>query len=95
MAHTASTTGIRVEQPTSQKLEALRISTWPIWTKEPSIFDWHYDEQEMCYFLEGQVTVKTKDAEVSLKKGDFVTFPKGLDCTWHVKQAVRKHYRFG
>ncbi|MBI3996743.1 MAG: cupin domain-containing protein [Candidatus Omnitrophica bacterium] len=94
MAHTTSTTRIHIEQPTPQKLEALRISTWPIWTKEPSQFDWHYDEQEMCYFLEGQVIVKTKDGEVSLKKGDFVTFPKGLDCTWHVKQAVRKHYRF-
>ncbi len=95
MAHTTSMMGIHVEQPTPQKLEALCISTWPIWTKEPSTFDWHYDEQEMCYFLEGQVVVQTKDGEVNLKKGDLVTFPKGLDCTWHVKQAVRKHYRFG
>ena len=95
MAETTQTMKIRVERPTPQKLKALRVSTWPIWTKEPSQFDWHYDEQEMCYFLEGQVVVKTKDGDVSLKEGDLVTFPKGLDCTWHVKRAVRKHYRFG
>jgi len=76
-------------------LDEMGVRTWPIWTKEPSTFDWHYDEQEVCYFLEGDVTVKTSGGEVSFGKGDLVTFPKGLSCTWHIKQAVRKHYRFG
>lgn len=73
----------------------LGARSWPIWTKEPSTFDWFYDEQEICYFLEGEVTVKTKEGEVSFGKGDLVTFPRGLACTWNVKKAVRKHYRFG
>ena len=86
---------ISVEQPDTQRLEALDVSRWPIWTKEPSTFDWHYDDQETCYFLDGAVTVKTVDGELAIGKGDLVTFPKGLDCTWQVTQAVRKHYRFG
>ena len=86
---------IKVERPTEQALQALEVRTWPIWTKEPSRFDWHYDEQETCYFLEGQVTVKTEGGEVSLSQGDLVTFPKGLSCVWEVKEALRKHYRFG
>ena len=86
---------IKVEKPDSKRLEGLKIASWPIWTKEPSTFDWSYDEQEICYFLEGEVTVKTADEEVHFGKGDLVTFPKGLKCAWQVRKAVRKHYRFG
>lgn len=85
---------IRVEQPSEAKLSELKVKSWPIWTKEPSTFDWKYDDTEHCYFLEGDVIVKTDQGETSLGKGDLVTFPKGLACTWHVKKAVRKHYQF-
>jgi uncharacterized cupin superfamily protein len=100
--------GIQVEKPDAKKLEALGVRSWPTWEKEPSTFDWHYDEKETCYFLEGDVTVKVRGGggampptheagagEVSFGKGDLVTFPEGLSCTWHVKKAVRKHYKFG
>jgi hypothetical protein len=86
---------ITVEKPTKQQLESLKVFTWPIWSKEVSTFDWSYDEQEICYFLEGNVSVKTKNEEVSFGKGDLVTFPKGLDCVWDIKKAVKKHYKFG
>ncbi len=86
---------ITVERPDDQRLKALNVSSWPIWTKEPSTFEWHYDDQETCYFLEGDVVVTTSDGDVTMRQGDLATFPKGLDCTWQVKQAVRKHYRFG
>ena len=86
---------IAVERPSAQRLKELGVSSWPIWTKEPSTFDWHYDDQETCYFLEGDVTVTTAEGEVTVQQGDLATFPKGLECTWHVKAAVRKHYRFG
>lgn len=86
---------IKVEKWDTKKLETLKVFDWPIWTKEVSTFDWHYDNQEQCYFLEGQVTVKTLGGEVSIGQGDFVTFSKGLSCTWCVKKPVRKHYRFG
>ena len=86
---------VLVEKPTDQKLKDLGVKGWPIWTKEISSFDWFYDEQEICYFLEGEVTVKTPDGEVSFGKGDLVTFPLGLKCVWNVKKPVRKHYKFG
>jgi uncharacterized cupin superfamily protein len=84
-----------VEKPTDQKLKALNLFTWPIWSKEVSSFDWYYDEKEICYFLEGEVTVKTPEGEVSFGKGDLVTFPQGLKCVWNIKKAVKKHYKFG
>ena len=86
---------ISVEKPTEAKLKSLKVFSWGIWTKEVSTFDWNYDEKEVCYFLEGEVTVKTPYETVSFGKGDLVTFPQGLSCTWNVKKAVKKHYQFG
>ena len=86
---------VTVERLTQEQLTKFKITQWPIWTKEPSRFDWYYDEQEQCFFLEGEVTVETPEGEVSFGKGDFVTFPKGLSCVWVVKKAVKKHYKFG
>lgn len=85
---------IIVEKPTQQELDNLGVFTWPIWEKEPSKFPWHYDEKEVCYFLQGRVVIETKNDKITFGKGDLVTFPSGLDCTWHVIEAVRKHYQF-
>lgn len=94
MATTQAVAGIKVERPSAERLQQLKVSSWPIWTKEPSTFDWFYGEEETCYFLDGQATVKTGQGAVTIGTGDLVTFPKGLRCTWQVTQAVRKHYRF-
>lgn len=65
-------------------------------TKEVSVFPWIYDEREMCYLLEGEVIVTPEGgAPVRIGKGDLVTFPAGMSCTWDIRVAVRKHYRFG
>ena len=86
---------IKIEKPSQEKLKELNVDSWDIWDCDPSQFDWHYSDQESCYFLEGKVKVKTKDGEVEFGKGDFVVFPKGLDCTWIVEKKVKKHYKFG
>ncbi len=86
---------IIVKKPSQNDIERLKVKTWPIWEKEESSFDWHYDSNETCYFLEGEVDIETDDGKkVNIKKGDLVTFPKGLSCRWIVKKAVRKHYLF-
>ncbi len=86
---------IKVEKLNDEQLKKLGVFSWPVWTKEASKFDWHYDSVEECYFLDGEVTVTVKDGkEASFGKGDFVTFPEGLSCTWNIKKPVRKHYRF-
>jgi uncharacterized cupin superfamily protein len=94
MTTTKADSRIKVEKPSPELLETLKVKTWSIWTKEPSTFDWTYDSKETCYFLEGDVTVKTDQGEVRFGKGDLVTFQKGLSCTWTVHQSVRKHYLF-
>jgi uncharacterized cupin superfamily protein len=86
---------IKIEKLDKANVEKRGINKWPIWTKEVSRFDWHYDSVEECYILDGSVTIETKDGNiVSFGKGDFVTFPKGLSCTWDIKKPVRKYYNF-
>lgn len=82
-----------VRKPTEQ--EVSRCKTWPIWTCEPSSFDWSYTEKETCLILEGKVTVTDRHGSVSFGPGDLVIFPQDLDCVWNVEEAVRKHYNFG
>ncbi|WP_421657643.1 cupin domain-containing protein [Leptothermofonsia sp. ETS-13] len=88
---------IRIEhQPSIETLEQLGVFRWPTWSKEASEFPWTYEDQETCYFLEGEVSVTPDGGDpVQIGKGDLVTFPAGMSCTWKILKDVRKHYRFG
>ena len=87
---------IQIEHnPSADRLQALGVFDWSIWTREASEFPWHYDASETCYLLEGDVEV-TPDggATVRFGKHDLVVFPRGMSCTWKIHQDVKKHYRF-
>ncbi|MEQ8970349.1 MAG: cupin domain-containing protein [Coleofasciculus sp. C1-SOL-03] len=88
---------IKIErQPSQERLDELKVFNWSIWTKEASEFPWTYDEPETCYFLEGDVVVTPDGGEpVEMGKGDLVTFPAGMSCTWKIRSDVKKHYQFG
>jgi uncharacterized cupin superfamily protein len=85
---------ILVEKHASpMKLEVLGAYDWPIWKKEISSFPWTYHRQETCFFVRGKVIVTPDNGEpISMGRGDLVTFPKGLQCTWEILQDVEKHY---
>jgi len=83
---------IVVRKPTDD--EAAACSRWPIWKCEPSTFDWEYTEQETCLLIEGKVTITDESDSVSFGPGDYVIFPRDLECTWHVAEAVAKYYNF-
>lgn len=81
--------------PAPGKLDVLGVEEWPIWEKEVSTFPWNYTRTEVCYILEGKVIVTPDDGEpIELGRGDLVTFPQGMSCTWDIKEAISKHYRF-
>jgi len=87
---------IKIEKnPSPERLRDMGVLEWPIWTKEASTFPWTYDGAETCYFLEGDVIVTPAGGEsIRVGKGDLVTFPDGMSCTWEVRKAVRKHFTF-
>lgn len=80
--------------PQASRLETLGVSKWSTWSKEVSVFQWHFLEQEIAYILEGECVITPTDgAPVTFGKGDLVTFPAGMKCTWEVKQPLHKHYQ--
>ncbi|MGB0722142.1 MAG: cupin domain-containing protein [Gammaproteobacteria bacterium] len=82
--------------PSPAKLDVLYVEEWPIWEKEESTFDWSYDQKEMCYVLDGEATITTESGETAtIGPKDLVTFPEGLNCTWTITRAMRKHYILG
>ena len=85
---------IQITKPSDQEIKDMDIYSWPIWTCDISEFDWEYDQKESCLLLAGSVTVQTDYEVVSFGVGDFVIFPKGLQCHWKVSAPVQKHYKF-
>ena len=85
-----------VDNPSEAQLAELGVRSWPQWGCEVSVFPWTYDDPETCLILEGEVVVTPEGGEpVRVAAGQLVTFPAGMSCTWDVKAAIKKHYRFG
>ena len=92
---------IKIERPSPEAKKKLgipespqRTGPWSVWECGPSTFDWQYSDREVAYVYEGKVRVRTADGQVEINKGDLVTFPKGLACTWQVLEKIRKVYKF-
>lgn len=81
-----------VRKPTNEERE--KAENWSTWEKEASTFPWEYNQQETCLILEGRAVAKTAEGDVEFGAGDYVVFPKGLKCTWEIKEKIRKHYKF-
>ena len=88
---------IKIERGADEdRLNTLGVRAWPTWSAEESEFPWHYDDQETCYFLEGDVIVTPEGGDpIEMRAGDLVVFPQGMSCTWKIRTKVLKHYRFG
>ena len=51
---------IKIEKLSEGIIAEKGIRKWPVWEKEISEFDWFYDSQEQCLFLEGHVIVESE-----------------------------------
>lgn len=79
--------------PDATRLEGLGVSKWPTWEKEVSTFPWHFLEQEIAWIMQGECVITPEGgAPVTFGKGDLVTFPAGMKCSWEVRQPLHKHY---
>jgi len=81
--------------PSQERLDELKVSSWEIWEKEVSKFNIDFDETEKAYILEGEILVTPKGEEpVRIVAGDLVFFHEGLDSDWEVVKPLRKHYSY-
>ena len=85
---------IIIEHLGEDEINQRDIRNWPVWEKEISRFDWLYNGDEECLILEGEVIVETSEGDITIKKGDFVTFKSGLECIWDIKIPIKKYYNF-
>ena len=85
---------IEIKKITEVEIDGMGIRNWLVWEKEVSRFSANYEEEEWCYFLEGEVVIETDTANYSIVPGDFVVFKEGLNCVWDIRKPVRKHYIF-
>lgn len=86
-----------VSQPDKDFLNKKGVFSWSKWGCGVSCFPWTYDQNESCFLLAGKVTVTPDDKTLkpaTFGKGDFVTFPAGMSCTWDVSETVEKHFMF-
>ncbi|ESW24413.1 hypothetical protein PHAVU_004G128600 [Phaseolus vulgaris] len=87
--------GVKIEKnPHQSKLTELGVSTWNKWEGGPTKIPWSFKEEETMYVLEGKVRVTVEESVGSFEigAGDLVVFPKGMNITWEVIEAVKKHY---
>lgn len=85
---------IKINKLTPEELEKGGVFNWPVWEKEVSAFPWSYDSDEECWIIEGEAEIEVNGEKIRIKAGDFVTFKKGLTCTWTILSDIRKHYNF-
>lgn len=85
---------IEISRLDNEELEEMGVFDWPVWEHDEDKFDWYYDQTEMCYIVRGEATITTEFESVDIHAGDFVIFPKGLDCVWDISSAIKKHYSF-
>ncbi len=82
--------------PSPMKLEVMGVYDWPIWRREASSFAWTYQQRETCYILRGSFSVTPDGGEPEhFGRGDLITFPAGMRCTWSIDKDVEKHYDLG
>lgn len=95
-------TEFTVEKATPEKMAELGVQSWPTWsTADSEKYKVGiqsqlkvYGTNELSFIISGEVDIipKSTGIPVTVKKGDFVTFPKGFECYWFVKDVVTKNW---
>jgi uncharacterized protein len=85
---------IEIEQPEQEELEEAGVYSWPVWEHDEDKFEWFYEKTEHCYIIEGTATVVSEFDSITIKPGDYLIFPAGLECVWDIQYKIRKHYTF-
>jgi uncharacterized cupin superfamily protein len=85
---------IEIEQPDHDELEEAGVFDWPVWEHDEDKFDWYFDKTEHCYIIEGVADIVSEFDTITVKPGDYLIFPAGLECVWDIRSKIRKHYSF-
>ncbi len=84
-----------IRKPTGEEKKLMEAQ--PTWEHDAGVWPAHYDEREESFLvIHGGGSITTKEGRVyRFEVGDFVTCAEDFDCTWEVKDYIKKHYIFG
>ena len=83
-------------KPSENILKELKVSTWPIWAKDPSEFDREYEMPETCFFFEGEANLIPEDGDpVEIKSGTLLSIPAQFKCRWVISKELKMRYLLG
>lgn len=86
---------VRVSRPSPEELKVKGIFEWDIWEKSKSVFPWVYTNDEHCYVVEGLAVITDKAGRsYTVRKGDYVVFESGFECTWDIQEPFSKRFSF-
>jgi len=83
---------IEIDRPDLDELKELGVEKWPIWEHDEEKLEMFYDKTEQCYIISGEATLVSEFETLTIKPGDFITLPAGLECVWDIDIAIRKYY---
>ena len=91
-----------VEKATEEQKAELGVANWPTWSTRGSIKYVTgkrsplkvYDCNELSFIISGKMEIIPEETgePVLVQAGDFVTFPDGFPCYWHVIEEINKGY---
>ena len=81
-----------VDNYSEEELQEEGVFDWPVRKLGEEKMDWYYEETELCYIVEGEAVIATEFEQTTVRAGDLVTFPKGLECVWDVESEIEMHY---
>ncbi|KAJ1450547.1 hypothetical protein M885DRAFT_621608 [Pelagophyceae sp. CCMP2097] len=95
-------TEFTVEKATEAQMKEMNVKQWPTWSTKGSVKYVVgqrsplkiYDVNELSYIIKGSMEIipQSTGVAVLVQPGDFVTFPDGFPCHWHVIEEVTKGY---
>lgn len=83
-----------VRKPTKKQEDVMKQQ--PTWEHEAGQWPAHYDSrQESFLVIHGGGSITTPEGRIyRFEVGDLVTCAREFDCTWEVKDYIKKHYIF-
>ena len=91
-----------VEKASEDLISSMKVKSWPTWSTEGSakykVGEVSplkvYDTNELSYVISGKMEIIPEETgePVLVQAGDFVTFPDGFPCRWHVLEELEKHW---
>ncbi len=75
-----------------EDFKEMGIESWPVRVHNEEKFEWFYDKTEYCYIAAGEATIVSEFETLTVKPGDFITFPAGLEVIWDIDTAVKTQY---